>query len=376
MSGKKHILMVTGDSGIAWGKQNIFYEMLREFSKYFATVHVITGSNNVGLPFIIHENVHIHPSNRTRIGRWDFWSHSDFVRKRAREINERFPLAAVISHVIPPFFPGTHGGMRASADLKIPHFAEVMHIPGYPKAHGSLEAWERWAMGRFLKRHNKDFDWVRIINEAELRPYLKGLGVPKKKLLYVPAFYLDFDTFKPRKIAKKQQFVYAGRFETNKNIFALLDAFRAVAADYPEVKLVMIGDGSLREKVERERSERVEILGWLPTLKDVAKVYNESLALVMPSLSEGGPRVTLEAMACETLVLSTPVGIMKSVIKDGKNCLQIEWSAKEIEEKMRWVLEHPREVKKICRAGRESVQMFEYHEALGNYAKTYLKLIK
>lgn len=376
---KHNIILITGDSGIAQGKQNIFYEMLREFSKYFNSVHVITAANADGQSFLIHKNVYVHPSNKVDFLRWDFWTHADFVYKKALEINKIYPLSFIISHVIPPFFPGTRGGILASKKLCIPHFAEVMHIPGYPEYGTLREKFERFCMANFLKRNYKIFDKIRIINKIDVKGFLLKNEIPESKLLEIPAFYLDFQTFKnyPEIKRAQNQFVFAGRFDRNKNIFSLLEAYKNLSKDF-EIKLKIIGDGFLKHKVESFCKDLpgVELLGWLPTQKDVAKIYAESIALVMPSFSEGGPRVTLEAMACGALVLSTRVGIMKEVLEDKRNGLAIDFSAKDIEEKMRFILENPDKVSVMAKKGMERVKEFEYHKAIGFYARTYLAQIE
>ena len=372
---KKNILMISGDSGIAHGKHNIFFEMLKEFSKYFKNIDIITGSNGIGKSFTIHGNVHIHPNNLSRVLRGDFFRHQEFAVKRAMEINKKHKLDFVISHVIPPFFPGTKAGIKIASKLGIPHYAEVMHIPGYPKASGGREFLEKKIMGNFLKKNWQQFDKIRIINSGETKKFILDLGVSENKLIYIPAFYVNFEIFKARKIKRNPaQFVYSGRFETNKNIFALLDAFKKISAKFPDAKLKMIGDGTLLNKVKKmTKNLNVEILGWLAKHEDLAKIYCESAALIMPSFSEGGPRVTLEAMACETAVLSTPVGIMKEVM-NGKNSIEIGWTAEEIAEKMEIVLKNPAKMGKIGLEGSHTVQVFEYHKAIKNYAKTYLSL--
>lgn len=380
---KKNLLMLSGDSGIARGKRNVFFEMLQEFSKYFENIDIITGGNAVGKSFTIHGNVHIHPNNFSEFLRRDFWMHSKFAYKKALEINGDRRIDLLISHVIPPFFPGTKAGMKIAAKLKIPHFAEVMHIPGYPKAEGVREVLDKVRMRQFMKSHYKKFSRVRIINENEPREFLFAAGLPKTKLIYIPAFYLDFDTFKKNSRIKKnrEQFVYSGRFETNKNIFAMLDAVKNLRGDFPKLKLKMVGDGTLFEKVKKYivkngMEQHVEILGWLRTQKDLAKIYNESIALIMPSFSEGGPRVTLEAMACGTVVVSTPVGIMPNVIKDGKNGFIIGWESADITNKMRDILlSDELRLEKIAHEGQKSVQKFEYTKAIKNYAETYLSMI-
>ena len=78
-------------------------------------------------------------------------------------------------------------------------------------------------------------------------------------------------------------------------------------------------------------------------------------------------------MACETPVLSTPVGIMKEVMNK-KNSIKIGWTAQSIAEKMEFVIKEPAQMVKIGKEGAECVQVFEYKKAIKNYAETYLKL--
>jgi len=42
---------------------------------------------------------------------------------------------------------------------------------------------------------------------------------------------------------------------------------------------------------------------------------------------------------------------------------------------MRFVLDRPDEIREIAEKGRESVQQFEFHKALGHYANTYLDVV-
>jgi glycosyltransferase involved in cell wall biosynthesis len=96
----------------------------------------------------------------------------------------------------------------------------------------------------------------------------------------------------------------------------------------------------------------------------------------MPSFYEGGPRVTLEAMACETVAISTPVGIMKELLVDGVNAIQTGFDSESIADKMRLILEmSPAELVEIAKKGAQSVQLFERHTLIKHYAMSYLSLI-
>jgi glycosyltransferase involved in cell wall biosynthesis len=121
--------------------------------------------------------------------------------------------------------------------------------------------------------------------------------------------------------------------------------------------------------------DNVEFAGWLPTIKDLARIYNQSRIMVMPSFNEGGPRVTLEAMACKVPVITSRVGIMLDIIEDGENGLFIDWDAKDIAEKILLLLQDENLRKKIAENGYNTAQKFERRQAIKNYAETYQALL-
>jgi len=62
----------------------------------------------------------------------------------------------------------------------------------------------------------------------------------------------------------------------------------------------------------------VKILPWISS-EEVPKYLNKMKLLVLSSYYEGSPNIVLEAMACGTPVLSTPVGSVPDIIIDGMN---------------------------------------------------------
>ena len=95
----------------------------------------------------------------------------------------------------------------------------------------------------------------------------------------------------------------------------------------------------------------------------------------MPSFNEGGPRVTLEAMACKVPVITSRVGVMLDIIKEGENGLFIDWNPKDIADKIMLLLKDNSLRQKIAENGHQTIQQFERKKVIENYAKFYQNLL-
>ena len=139
-------------------------------------------------------------------------------------------------------------------------------------------------------------------------------------------------------------------------------------------KLLIIGSGPLKEElikfVEKNGlKNNVFFSGWLATSDDVAEAYSSARIFINPSYNEGGPRVALEAMACGLPVITTEVGLMSDIIKDGDNGLFTGWQPKEIAERIILLMDNRELQNKFSVAGMELVRQFEKKAAIKNYAE-------
>jgi glycosyltransferase involved in cell wall biosynthesis len=148
-----------------------------------------------------------------------------------------------------------------------------------------------------------------------------GLSGHREKVAIAHEHFLDTGRFRITKdfYSRGRVMGYVGRLAGEKGISSLI---RAVPYLEEGIKLKVIGDGESREEVEELiRSEgvgsRVELLGWVDH-DELPAHLNEMRLLVMPSLTEGLPNAMLEAMACGTPVIATPVGSIPDVITDGE----------------------------------------------------------
>lgn len=369
------LLMITGDRALAQGKRGPFYYMLEEFSKHWNRVDIICPQvpSNKKQVTNLHGNVFVHSSS------WGILLQPWFILKKGLEIFKKQKFDLFTIHSYPPFYNDV-GGMKLYKKIKVPYILEIMHITGYPKAGNFKEGFYRGLTKLFIKKFIKNAKTVRVINEKQTPQFLKKLGVNKEKLKYIPAFYIDFNIFKPENLEKKFDIVFSGRLVKNKGINLLLKAIEKLKLQNPNFKLVIIGIGPLEDKIKKyikknKLEKNVEFAGWLPSVKDLAKIYNQSKILVMPSFNEGGPRVNLEAMACKIPVVTTKVGMMLDIIKHRENGLFINWDVDDIAEKIKLLLDDRNLYKKIAENCYKTVQQFERKKAIKNYAESYKKLI-
>ena len=115
-----------------------------------------------------------------------------------------------------------------------------------------------------------------------------------------------------------------GRLETVKDQPNLVRAFIHLMPTVPKagdrLRLVIVGDGSLRAEIERLLAEaHVQDQVWLAGSRDEVPELLRSLDLfVLPSRAEGISNTILEAMACGLPVVATEVGGNAELVAEGE----------------------------------------------------------
>jgi len=376
------LLMITGDRALAQGKKGPFYYTLEEFSKYWERIDVVCPRIQNSKCSLresrskiqnLFGNVFIHPSV------WPLIFQPFFILKKGTEIyrEQKFDLFTI--HSYPPFYNDI-GGLMLHKKIKKPCVLEVHHITGYPKAGDFKEKIYRFLTKIFVKHIAKNPIAVRVVNQKQTPEFLIESGVDKGKIKYIPSAYIDLNTFKPRDSEKNYDIVFAGRLTKNKGIMLLLEAMKKIKNQTLNIRMIIVGAGPLENKIKNfiknnKLEKNIEFAGWLPSMEDVARIYNQSKIFVMPSFNEGGPRVNLEAMACKTAVITTRVGLMPDIVRDGENGLFTDWNPQDIAEKIVLLLKDDDLRKKMAENGYQTVQQFERKKMIKNYAETYQNLL-
>jgi glycosyltransferase involved in cell wall biosynthesis len=106
-----------------------------------------------------------------------------------------------------------------------------------------------------------------------------------------------------------------------KGIRFLVEAVARIADRFPDVRLVLAGDGFERPELEALArrlgvAERTTFLGAVPNA-ELPRYYRAAAVSVIPSLEEGFGIPAAEAMGCEVPVVASDAGGLPEVVEDG-----------------------------------------------------------
>src|SRR3989304_7082406 len=142
-------------------------------------------------------------------------------------------------------------------------------------------------------------------------------------------------------------------------VYDLIESITRVRKDYKSVYFIIAGEGPERNRMEMICKEKgiekeVRFTGHINE-KNLLKVYSCADIFVLPTYSEAMPMVILEALAAGLPIITTPIGAIPDIIKDGIKGFLIEPnSPKQLVEKILFLL-HNEETKK--RIGEANIQL-------------------
>lgn len=203
-----------------------------------------------------------------------------------------------------------------------------------------------------------------------------GLIKYRKKIVACGARFVDLDTFKvTRQINDRENVIgYVGRIAEEKGVRNLIESVDKIFKEYSNVKFLFIGDGPLTHLIENMPPEYADCIGFVGLIphSKLSTYFNEMKLLVIPSYAEGLPKVLLEAMACGTPVLATPVGAIPDVIIDGENGFMMEDNSPScIAENIIRAINYP-DLDKIVHNAKEMVDVdYSYVAALRRYESAF-----
>ncbi len=174
----------------------------------------------------------------------------------------------------------------------------------------------RWVSKQLIRFLLGRVSHIASVSAASQEDLISSFGVASVKITQIPVG-VDLHSGNPvTEMHDGLNIVHVGGFTFEKNHQGLLNILERVLKSLPDVKLWLIGDGPLRNRIEDEVIKRklepnVHFAG---SVKNPMDFIRSAKALVLPSIIEGLPAVVLEAFACETPVIAYAVGGIPEVL--------------------------------------------------------------
>jgi glycosyltransferase involved in cell wall biosynthesis len=216
--------------------------------------------------------------------------------------------------------------------------ARRRQVPAVVETYHGREGWRQGGIrGSFLpdRMVARCVDRVIAVSQAARNFLVHGKGYPSVKVVVVPNGR-DLSAFQPgthRESVRRELGLgpnapvagVIGRLETQKGHRYLVDAWPDVVAELPDARLLVVGDGSLREPLRWQAQERgvadsVVFTGFRP---DIPRVLDAMDVVALPSLYEGMPLTVIEAAAMARPVAATTVDGTPEVVRDGSTGLLV-----------------------------------------------------
>ena len=236
-------------------------------------------------------------------------------------------------------------------------------------------------------------DRIIAVSREVKESLVRRRGIPEEKIQVI-YYGVDLEQFRPkgrdsvlakrREIGVRHEDFLIGivaRLEPWKGHRYFIDAFAEVAPRFPDARVILVGEGSLRGELEtmaRQKNLQERIL-FLGVRQDVAQLVSCLDLFVLPSLpGEGLPNVLLEAMACGKPVIATQVGGVPELVHDNQNgYLAPPGNASALGETLANALSNRARLQQLALAGKSEVEEnFSLDRQIAAFQKTFDELYR
>lgn len=270
--------------------------------------------------------------------------------------------------------------------------AKWLGVPRVVETYHGREAWRRGVIkGSFIVDRvvSHWVDRVIAVSEAAANFLVQTKKISPGKVVVVPNG-CDLSIFQPGmyKDEARREFNLdphapvigvVGRLEPQKGHRFLIESFPQVVSRFPNVRLLLVGDGSLRHEIEEQAGSlgiRSNIV-FTGFRTDVPRLLDAMDIVVLPSLYEGMPLAAIEAAAMAKPIIATRVDGTAEVVQDtATGCLIPPENPVALRQAILRLLHNSVEATKMGAAGRHHVlQRFDLRVQVEATAKIYREVI-
>ncbi|MBI3261237.1 glycosyltransferase family 4 protein [Candidatus Berkelbacteria bacterium] len=237
-----------------------------------------------------------------------------------------------------------------------------------------------WLMNRWVSIYGRGADLVMYRNKGTKRNLLAA-GVPESKLKFVMwgTWGVDTQLFRPIKV-KKPPFgvvLFVGKVSVAKGVPWLISAMDIIAKQFPNVELWVTGQRDPSFTLPRRRYLR--FFGALKH-REMPKLMNRATIVVAPSITtkiweEQVGMVNLQALACETPLVTTNSGAIPEFVRAGEGAILVpEQNAAALADAILKLLVSPK--KRLANFGRKGRAWVSARYQIGPNVEKIERLLK
>lgn len=237
-----------------------------------------------------------------------------------------------VLYVFLPSYPSAMGWLIAKVFRK----AHIVYgADDWEQASQSMFKWEHLRNGRFYRTYAALNRWMerRIVGSA-LYAVAAGGQLKQKYISFGCATYdtsprmtLNRDNIYERNDTCRGDeivLINVGALIHDKALHILIDAFGEAVETVDKLKLKIVGQGPLRDELDQQvqslgLSDKIEFIGYVEKEADLYDLLQRADVFVLSSVTEGFPRVLYEAMTHRLPIVTTDVGGIPYLLKDGVN---------------------------------------------------------
>lgn len=239
----------------------------------------------------------------------------------------------------------------------------------------------RIAVKRFARFALSHADLLRAVSSStrlQLQEWMPNLPV-----VQFPT-WTDIESFKKagalKRFGDSQRLLYCGVLIPRKGVHHLIQAMAALAGEFPDLKLTIVGRrdniGYSNELVKSASrlgiADKVFFIDEI-SQTELANLMAAASVFVLPTYSEGLPRVIFEAMATSLPVIASRVSGIPDIIEDGKTgWLVPPGDEQALAERLRWVLQHTNTALEIGQRAQSMVdEVFSTERYIQGYSQLF-----
>jgi len=304
--------------------------------------------------------------------RQDFFKVVDWCKENEAK------LKADIIHVIGARRPMPFIALLLARKWNVP---VVVTIAGGDIPHGTDEETNQiWKQGvKIIPEALKQVDCVTAVSEYIRNQTLQA--VPDIKNIITLYAGLNIEDFKHKNKKRSIDILSLRRLVWSKGVDNLIYATEKVVAKIPEIKVVIAGDGDQKDKL-MELTKQLGIIKNISFLGNVGyveavKLLNLAKITVVPSRTEGGGLVNVEAQAAGSVVIATRVdGILEYTGGETGAVIIEKDSPKQLAEKIVELIRSEDLRMSWTKRGKTNAEKFDWQILAPKYVNLYKRIIK